>query len=103
MDPQQTPETAEPEDESGAISNLAIIGVILLIIGAGILGWLMISSPGVIAAKELDASDTNGFFMQGHESDIVLTSWALFLAPLMVITGAIFTAAGCIVTAIFNR
>lgn len=103
MEPKQTIEDAAERVEEGWLSSLLIIGTLLMFAGAAILGWFFISSPGIIAFKDVSMAELDALSGFGINTEFALASWGLFLAPIMIITGAVFVAGGCIATAIYKR
>lgn len=103
MEPKQTIDDDAERVEDGALSSLLIIGALLMLAGAAILGWFFLSSPGIIALKEVSMTELDAVSGFGINTEVALASWGLFVAPIMIITGAIFVAGGCIATAIYKR
>ncbi len=89
--------------EETHVSSLAVIGAALMLFGACLLGWYFVTSPEVIAFKSIDPAFADSLERYGFEREMVHASWALFIAPIMIITGAIFAAGGCIATAVHKR
>jgi hypothetical protein len=102
-EPQSKLNSEAEQSEETDVSSLGVLGVVLMIIGTCILGWHFFTSPEVIAYKNVDPAFTDGLESYGFEREMLRASWALFLAPIIIITGAIFTAAGCVVAAIGKR
>ena len=103
MEPQQTTDDQPERVEDGALSTLLVAGTLLMLAGAAILAWFAFTSPGVIAFKDVSPVELEALTGFGIDTEIALASWGLFIAPIMIITGAIFVAGGCIATAVYKR
>lgn len=100
MEAQSTPNNNAGDATDQSLSSLAVIGSILLIAGAGILVFFIIAEPNIISFNNLSASEAAAMSKYGSGTEIAIAAWGLYLAPIMIVTGAIFVAGGCVATAI---